>query len=65
MYSLDEWVVILKSTVTMCQKKLSDDDNSLPSDISNNTVSYMLAWLLCIAFLRDTDHSSEVRLCFL
>ena len=51
---------MLQSTVMMCQKKLSNDDS--PSSSSDgDTVAYMLVWLLCIAFLRDTDHTSEVR----
>lgn len=59
MCSLDEWVTVLKSTVMMCQKKLTDDHSLSVS--GGNTVAYMLIWLLCIAFLRDTDHTSEVR----
>ena len=59
-YSLDEWVGMLKSTVMMSQKKLSDD-RSVSSGSDGITVAYMLVWLLCIAFLRDTDHGSEVR----
>jgi len=58
---------MLKSTVTMSQQKLSDDrsvtDHSDNSD--GNTAAYMLAWLLCIAFLRDTDHGSEVGIVLL
>lgn len=50
---------MLKSTVMMSQEKLSDH-HSLPSNSDGNTVAYMLVWLLCIAFLRDTDHGSEV-----
>lgn len=50
---------MLKSIVMVCQKKLSDDHTPSISN-TNNTVAYMLVWLLCIAFLRDTDHGSEV-----
>ena len=51
---------MLKSTVMMSQKKLSDD-HSVTSGGDGITVAYMLVWLLCIVFLRDTDHGSEVR----
>ena len=62
--SLDEWVKMLQSTVMTCQRKLSNDDSLSSSD--GDTVAYMLVWLLCIVFLRDTDHTSEVRrsLCY-
>ena len=60
MCSLDEWIMMLKSTVMISQKKLSDD-HSVSSDSDGFTVAYMLVWLLCIAFLRDTNHGSEVR----
>lgn len=50
---------MLKSIVMVCQKKLSDDHTPSISN-TDNTVAYMLVWLLCIAFLRDTDHGSEV-----
>ena len=50
---------MLKSTVMMSQKKLSDD-HLVSSGSDGVTVAYMLVWLLCIAFLRDTDHGSEV-----
>ena len=56
--------MMVKSTVMMSQQKLSDDRSvSISSD--GSTVAYMLAWLLCIAFLRDTDHGSEVRIVLL
>ena len=55
---------MLKSTVTMSQQKLSDD-RSVTDNSDGNTAAYMLAWLLCVAFLRDTDHGSEVGIVLL